>query len=341
MAIRITLSEETAQHLIQCVTPLIATEEMNGRDVSHYQALLTSLLDAMSLDCNSDEIDPSSMFESDCDADATASGASLSTVQFSPVFGVPLPFHACNAVAHGDGTLDNPEHHNGNLEYTLSPIHPPLSPFDSTGSDFEDETTLYDAPSSPLKLPFAVASFNTAILDPAGGAIAHDDDSQSDRDLEYPLSHLQPSSSFLNAIVSDWEEGTVFGTSSSPLMPSQVFDSFGGAVHDLDPPAPQCIHLLDDDSADAPPAKRAHVSVPDDNYDPDDSDGSVVHADKCKRKGDKKRKKTSQRKKGSSRGCMSKGTKRVVTWTDSLTLPPPSLNSLQLLTRLSTVSSEQ
>ncbi len=87
------------------------------------------------------------------------------------------------------------------------------------------------------------------------------------------------------------------------------------------------------------------LASPEDDYDPDDSDGEpdgyVVHADKCKRKGDKKRKKTSWRKKKSAGGSKSKGAKRVVTWTDSLTLPPPSLDSLQLLAHLSTVSSEQ
>ncbi len=66
-----------------------------------------------------------------------------------------------------------------------------------------------------------------------------------------------------------------------------------------------------------PPAKRPCVSVLEDDYDPDDSsresDGFMVYADKCKWKGDKKRKKTSQRKKGLSGGHKSKGMKRFVT----------------------------
>lgn len=55
MALRITLSAETVRRLIESVTPLINMEEMNRRDAGHYQALLTSLLDATSLGRNSDE----------------------------------------------------------------------------------------------------------------------------------------------------------------------------------------------------------------------------------------------------------------------------------------------
>ncbi len=170
------------------------------------------------------------------------------------------------------------------------------------------------------------------------------------------FSSLKPSATFqdggcMNSILSDFE-----GINEDAMTLSATDDDMS-AIHDLDPHVPRRIHFLDDndstDSADAPSAKRPRVesnameelASPEDDYDPDDSDGEpdgyVVHADKCKRKGDKKRKKTSRRKKKSAGGSKSKGAKRVVTWTDSLTLPPPSLDSLQLLARLSTVSSEQ
>ncbi|KAK0434532.1 uncharacterized protein EV420DRAFT_1488609, partial [Desarmillaria tabescens] len=323
MAITITLSEDTVQHLVESVTTLINAEESRGRDASHYRALLSGLNEGMSLNRNCDEIGSA-----------------------------PLPFHAHDAIAHGDGTFGDPGHnsqgdmtlvypslssdvvdspidsHNDNLEYTLSPIQPPLSPLDSTDSDFEDEknrirdweeVTVFGASSSPSPVmpPQAFNNF--------GGGVS---DCESTND-----------------------KGILGGTEMlNPISHSRPVEELGAAVHDPDPdpPAPRRIHLLDD-SADAPPTKRPRVSVPDDDYDPDDSDGDldgfVVEArlpGECeKRKGDRKQKTTSRRKKQSSGGCKSKGAKRVVTWTDSLTLPPPSPDSLQLLTRLSTVSSEQ
>ncbi len=155
------------------------------------------------------------------------------------IWHISVPFSTPSTpVPHLPLSSDVISSHNNSLDYTLSPIQPPLPLFDNTDSDLEDEMTLHDAPSSPLKLslPYASPSFNTAILDLAQGAIAHDDNCQSDRNMEYCPSPLQLPLSFLTAN-SNWEEVTVFSMSSSP-------------IHNLNPPAPQHIHLLDDDSAD-------------------------------------------------------------------------------------------
>ncbi|KAK0229274.1 hypothetical protein EDD85DRAFT_957670 [Armillaria nabsnona] len=186
-------------------------------------------------------------------------------------------------------------------------------------SDCGDDTTIVGTSSSPVKISLLL------------------DNTYPDTIIFSPLS-LQPPSRILNPVDTNYHwphpSSKTVSTSTSPA------------------PAVRWIRSLDD-LAQAPLAKRTRLNVesdpleptipathevahPDDDYDPDgsdgDFDGSVVEArlpGECeKRRGDKKSQK-------------SNGAKRPVIWTQSLTLPPPSPNSLQLLTRLSTVLSEQ
>ncbi len=149
------------------------------------------------------------------------------------------------------------------------PLPPPSSPINVADSDSEDDTTIFGASSSPLKLP---SPFKDAILAQDVDAISCADDPSYCPDhgyqavtQQFPPFTLQSSSIEADTTTAlDRDDMTVFSLSFSSLKPSATFQDGGcmnsilsdfeginedamtlsatdddmSAIHDLDPRVP-------------------------------------------------------------------------------------------------------
>ncbi|SJL12078.1 uncharacterized protein ARMOST_15499 [Armillaria ostoyae] len=97
----------------------------------------------------------------------------------------------------------------------------------------------------------------------------------------------------------------------------------------------------EEEMEDSSDAGDAGDSDSDSDYNPGAAVAHLLLPGQCKRKGHKKQEKSSRRKRVGNAKRRGRGKKGRPNWTNSTTLPPPTTNSLQLLARLSTVSSQQ